>query len=90
MSQISRDPYKILGIPVFATKEEIKKAYRSMSSKWHPDVCNAPNAAEMFMNINWAYTELTKGNMATTEVKRTVEVWLHRSLFNLQKCVKEV
>ena len=90
MSQNSRDPYKILGISVSATQVEIKKAYRKMSSKWHPDVCKEPDAEEKFKDINWAYSVLTKGNMASSGVKRTVEVWLHRSLFKLQKCMKEV
>ena len=46
------DPYKVLGITRNATDEEIKKAYRDLSRKYHPDAnVNNPNkdkAEEMF------------------------------------------
>ena len=46
------DPYKVLGISRDATDEEVKKAYRDMSRRYHPDAnVNNPNkdkAEEMF------------------------------------------
>ena len=33
----SRDPYKILGLPRDSTQKDIKKAYRKMALKYHPD-----------------------------------------------------
>lgn len=41
------DPYKVLGIERGATEEEIKKAYRSLSRRYHPDAnINNPNKAQ--------------------------------------------
>ncbi len=38
------DPYKVLGIERTATDEEVKKAYRTLSRKYHPDAnSNNPN-----------------------------------------------
>ena len=41
------DPYNVLGIERGATEEEIKKAYRSLSRRYHPDAnINNPNKAQ--------------------------------------------
>ncbi len=50
------DPYKILGLKPGATDDEIKKAYKEMAKKYHPDLHgNSPEAAEMMKKINEAY-----------------------------------
>lgn len=58
------DPYKILGVSRDATDDEIKKAYRSLSRKYHPDAnVNNPNkdqAEEMFKRIQQAYEQIMK------------------------------
>jgi len=36
------DPYKVLGISSDATDEEVKKAYRELSRKYHPDANARP------------------------------------------------
>ena len=42
------DPYKVLGLRYDATEEEIKKAYRSLSRKYHPDAnVGKPNQKEL-------------------------------------------
>lgn len=58
------DPYKVLGITRDATDEEIKKAYRKLSRKYHPDAnINNPNrdkAEEMFKLVQQAYDQIMK------------------------------
>jgi DnaJ-class molecular chaperone len=58
------DYYKSLGTKQFATAAEIKRAYRSLAKKWHPD-CNQGdvNAAEVFKKINEAYYVLSKPDL---------------------------
>lgn len=46
--------YDILGIPKDATEEQIKKAYRSLSLKYHPDRNSEPDASDKFKEINEA------------------------------------
>lgn len=55
-----RDFYEVLGVSKNATPEEIKKAYRQMARKHHPDVArDDENAAEKFKEINDAYEILS-------------------------------
>ncbi len=50
------DPYKILGLEKGASDDEIKKAYKKMAKKYHPDLNNnSPEAAEMMKKVNEAY-----------------------------------
>jgi molecular chaperone DnaJ len=58
------DPYQVLGISRGATDEEIKKAYRNLSRKYHPDAnINNPNkdaAEEKFKQVQQAYDQIMK------------------------------
>lgn len=59
MSEEEKNPYKILGIEKNATTEQIKKAYRKLSLKHHPDRNNNSNESTMkFQAINAAYETL--------------------------------
>ena len=55
---MSADYYEILGVPRDASPEQIKKAYRKLAMKYHPDVADAPGAAEKFKEIGEAYEVL--------------------------------
>lgn len=62
------DPYSVLGVSRNATEDEIKKAYRDLARKYHPDnyVNNplADLAQEKMKEINEAYDAITKGYQA--------------------------
>ena len=57
-----RDYYEVLGVSRDASKDEIKRAYRKMAKKYHPDVNKAPDAAEKFKEVNEAYEILSDEN----------------------------
>lgn len=58
------NPYDILGVSPSASDEEIKKAYRTLSRKYHPDAnVGKPGekaAEEKFKQIQQAYTQIMK------------------------------
>ena len=58
------DPYQVLGISRGASDEEIKKAYRNLSRRYHPDAnINNPNKAqaeEKFKQVQQAYDQIMK------------------------------
>lgn len=53
-----RDYYEVLGISKTASVDEIKKAYRKLAKKYHPDVNKAADAEDKFKEINAAYEVL--------------------------------
>jgi len=53
-----KDYYAILGVAHGASDEEIKKAYRRLARKYHPDVSREPNAKERFQEVAEAYETL--------------------------------
>ncbi len=59
-----RDPYSVLGVSRTASDDEIKKAYRTLAKKYHPDNYAGNNAAELaeekMKEINEAYDRIQK------------------------------
>jgi DnaJ-class molecular chaperone len=61
MNPPDQDPYMILGLSPGAMEKQIKKAYRRLAMKFHPDRNqDDPEAEKKFKEIQWAYESLRK------------------------------
>lgn len=60
VSASKRDYYEVLGVGKNASKDDIKKAYRKMAKKYHPDINkDNPQAEDLFKEVNEAYQVLS-------------------------------
>src|SRR6476660_6003630 len=53
-----RDYYEVLGVTRAASVDEIKRAYRQLARKYHPDVNREPDAENRFKEVTEAYEVL--------------------------------
>ena len=51
---MSKDYYKTLGVEKNASQDEIKKAYKNLAKKYHPDINKESGATDKFKEINEA------------------------------------
>lgn len=73
------NPYKVLGVSPSATKDEIKKRYRDLSKKYHPD--SLTGDSQKFQEITKAWEQINKYHL---DSKR--DIWQHdKSLFRIKK-----
>ena len=74
-----RDPYEVLGVSRNATEEEIKKSYKALSRKYHPDAnINNPHkeeAEEKFKEIQQAYQQVMKERTEGYRRRRIRRIW---------------
>ncbi len=61
-----RNEYAILGLNENASITEVKKAYRRLARKYHPDVSSEPNAKEHFQRIQKAYQAIISGRISNS------------------------
>lgn len=57
--QVDKDYYEILGVDEDADQEEIKKAYKKLAKKYHPDRSDSDKAEDKFKEIGEAYSVLS-------------------------------
>ncbi|CAH1454721.1 unnamed protein product [Lactuca virosa] len=71
-NSLASDPYKILRIHPGASESEIKKAFRQLALKYHPDVCKGSDCGIQFQEINEAYDIVMsnlRGEMSVEETQ---------------------
>ena len=61
-----RDYYEVLGVDKNSEKKDIKKAYRKLAMKYHPDVSEDPDSADKFKEISEAYAILSDEEKRST------------------------
>ena len=80
-----RDPYQVLGVPSTATDDEVKKAYRDLARKYHPDLNpNDPDAHRKFQEINEA-NEVLSDPEKRKKYDQYGENWKHADEFEAQQ-----
>lgn len=73
------NPYQVLGVPVGADEDTVKKAYKRLAKLHHPDL---GGDGEKFKEVNEAYEAITKGSYVIEMPKH--HNLRHKTLFTFQ------
>lgn len=84
-----KTPYDILGIDKSASEADIKKAYRKLAAKYHPDVNKDSDAEAKFREVTTAYQTLTNPSKPQPQVEQNPQpqhrtVWRHTTMRSIQ------
>ena len=83
------DYYKILGVDKNASQDDIKKAFRKLARKYHPDLNpNDPSAKDKFQEINEA-NEVLSDPEKRKKYDEYGEHWKHADEFEAQKKARQ-
>mmetsp|Transcript_20028 Transcript_20028/g.36146 ORF Transcript_20028/g.36146 Transcript_20028/m.36146 type:complete len:258 (-) Transcript_20028:36-809(-) len=71
------NPFEVMGVKVGTSDKDIKKIYRTLARKEHPDVNKAPGAKEKWMKITWAYNMLMdQEELAAWQERQAESTWV--------------
>lgn len=73
-----QEALQIMGLQEGYSEAELKKAYRDLVKKYHPDLNHAPDAEEQMRRINEAHDYLNGNKVKKTQIRLT-----HRSIFDI-------
>jgi curved DNA-binding protein len=79
-----KDYYKIMGLDRNASSEEIKRTYRKLARKYHPDVSKEPGAEEKFKELGEAY-EILKDKEKRAKYDQYGQYWKEQGQANYQQ-----